>query len=229
MFLRLILVSIISLFLAGCQTTAQQEGKAFVSNLDNTVKITTDLNDTFDAEFPEFRKLTKEIGLVTENQAAPTIEQRMDDTFITDEEGEILLEGLKNYEDISRRIVEVEMATLPVQYQGKYFNAATTLKMNLDTNYMELLTRKITKGEAATKSMQYKTIFQQKMQEIFTAYDFDLTQRHNQQVQARSQALQQMGENLQRQQQIYNQQYNQNRPWYMNCNTFGTMTNCTTY
>lgn len=222
MLIRFVLSIFLITLLTACQTIAQKDAQNFNSNSQFAKSRVDYLVSKAKLEYPQYFMLIEDMGMT---KAGPSIAQRMDETYLSDQEGEIILEGLNGVHATRKAIEDIEVSLFPSNMQNQVRLSAQQFVADTDTIYMKLMQKKITKGQAATLRHQAYLEYQTRYSQILEIYGQALSEQHARELQAQSEALQRLQDNVYRQQLLNTVR----RPWYTNCNTNGNMTNCTTY
>ena len=210
------------LALAGCQTVAERQVSQTRANYAAAKAEVQRIANNSRSRYPEYYVLRESMGMTN---AGPSFQQQMDSSFLTDTEASIIITALSGMASDRLSAMEQEVYVFPANMQQQARLSGQQFYADLDTIYMRLVKKQITKGQAAIDRATAYRSYQSRYAELSRIYDTAMSEQHAAELRQRSVALQQLQDNMYRQQLINSL----NKPWYTSCQSYGNSFNCSTF
>ncbi|MDA9765687.1 hypothetical protein N9D07_03390 [Alphaproteobacteria bacterium] len=210
------------LALVGCQTGAERQVSQTRANYAAAKTEVQRITRNSRSSYPEYFILKDSMGMTN---AGPSFQQQMDSSFLTDTEASIIITALSGMASDRLGKMEQEVSVFPANMQHQVRLSGQQFYADLDTIYMRLVKKQISKGQAAIDRAAAYRSYQSRYAELSRIYDTAMSEQHAAELRQRSTALQRLQNNMYRQQLINSL----NKPWYTSCQSYGNSFNCSTF
>ncbi|MDA8882090.1 hypothetical protein N9I90_05230 [Alphaproteobacteria bacterium] len=212
-----VILIIFSLFLlSSCKTSIDRANEVNERKIKIAQDKFVEISDEFKDKHADYVATVRNIGL----GGNPSLDQKLDDTYLSDEEVAVIKDGWNKTESLRSRTIEATVEMWPADFQTTIKNEMTRRTTEHLNIIVQLVSQKITKGEAATakeKSIQEHSV---RWEEFNQAYAKELEEEWEKTQQRAGKAF----SNWQR---SFSFDYKQ--PLNTSCYSSGGITNCSTW